>query len=136
MPSEHAGLFVKDHVYLYTAAYRATLRPSLAPACPTLARDVPTHQHGDSRETAGHVNHGEAAERMRITLFKGGIVAICRRSRGINLQYTVLTATQIVASSNNCLPEGGGRHLRSYERDTGINLMPVREIERLSNFYP
>lgn len=47
----------------------------------------------------------QATKQSRITVFKGRIVAICRHNRNINLRYTALTATQIVASNNNyCLP--------------------------------
>lgn len=63
-------------------------------------------------ETIERMNLGQAAKQPRITVFKGRIVAICRHNRNINLQYTALTATQIVASNNNyLLSVRGERHL-------------------------
>lgn len=61
------------------------------------------------------MNLGQAAKQPRITIFKGRIVTICRHNRNINLQYTVLTATQIVASNNNyLLSVQDERHLSLY----------------------
>lgn len=101
---QHGRLFVKDHVYLYMVIYVSV--------CIRMHKMYVLMWM--SCETIERMNLGQAAKQPRITVFKGRIVAICRHNRNINLQYTALTATQIVASNNNyLLSVRDERHLSS-----------------------